>query len=764
MRVPAICLLVACALNSGAPLLGSEPVGRPVRPTAKAPQATKPFDLSYVHSRFVAGFVAKPRQVLQSPFGRTAIATAFRGTEFDETMTLFTEQFGMDLADIEQFAILFSERNIAAMNGIDLPQSGRRPGQTSRAIRTNLMQLALAAHNFHDVYQRFPGFIPPGKGKLSWRVHILPYMEEFELYQKFDMDEDWDSDTNKPLIAEMPDCFKTPGVDEDGKTAFHISDLTFPVGQKIQFRDITDGSSNTIMHIRGGADTAVEWTKPGRLEIGETDPWDAVGAVDDSFWVSMADGSVRKVNRKETDDDQLKAMLTYNGGEVVGLAGDIRRSRNPDRNPTLIVQSAKPINQTHVLNMAADTFGEATKKRGNGNDYFDHEGYAVWFPDDKSVVATPTSMLPGIMSKRKTTSVLRGTMSANKDADLIGVFDIKGMPAIYAAATADFPPEIPACFKDVNHLTGVMNLSSADRPILKTGMHFKNGKSARSVGAMANGVLAYISEVDVNRMLLIDDEFSGMTQAVLKTLAATDIERNGSVLQHTVARPPSLVEDLKPSFRMAGALFRQQRERTRQYKLMGKMKEIGVAFHNHHDVYRSFGAADGSTTDGRKAGLSWRVHLLPFVEEGQLYQQFKLNEPWDSDHNKKLIAKMPDVFKSKGVTEAGKTSVHVLLGNNAPFKDGKTSFGIDDCIDGTSMTILAVVAGADKAEIWTKPGGLQVDTEDPVGSLGKVGERFQVLLGDGSVHFIQTTIDSAVLNALMTNAGRELIDNDSFRN
>src|SRR5206468_579294 len=47
---------------------------------------------------------------------------------------------------------------------------------------------------------------------------------------------------------------------------------------------------------------------------------------------------------------------------------------------------------------------------------------------------------------------------------------------------------------------------------------------------------------------------------------------------------------------------------------------------------------------GKPSGLSWRVHLLPFLEQGPLYQQFKLDEPWDSKHNKKLIAKMPEIF------------------------------------------------------------------------------------------------------------------------
>src|SRR5439155_8430347 len=69
---------------------------------------------------------------------------------------------------------------------------------------------------------------------------------------------------------------------------------------------------------------------------------------------------------------------------------------------------------------------------------------------------------------------------------------------------------------------------------------------------------------------------------------------------------------------------------------MNNLKQIALAFHNYLDVNKAFPA---STSKDGKPLLSWRVHILPYLEQDGLYKQFKLDEPWDSEHNKALIAK-----------------------------------------------------------------------------------------------------------------------------
>ncbi|MDB5339413.1 MAG: hypothetical protein JWN70_5032, partial [Planctomycetaceae bacterium] len=169
-----------------------------------------------------------------------------------------------------------------------------------------------------------------------------------------------------------------------------------------------------------------------------------------------------------------------------------------------------------------------------------------------------------------------------------------------------------------------------------------------------------------------------------------------------------------------------------------QMKQLGLAFHNCHDVFGGFPSVSGFAPKEMTAqhGLSWRVSLLPYMDEGPLYEQFHLNEPWDSPHNLTLVTKMPKCF---GVSAEGKTRVHVLTGNGAPFKQDEI-VKMSEITDGMSNTILAFVGGPDTAEIWTKPVGRPFDPKDPLKSLGNVSGKFWITLMDGSVRQLSKSI------------------------
>jgi predicted Zn finger-like uncharacterized protein len=189
---------------------------------------------------------------------------------------------------------------------------------------------------------------------------------------------------------------------------------------------------------------------------------------------------------------------------------------------------------------------------------------------------------------------------------------------------------------------------------------------------------------------------------------------------------------------------------------MNNLKQVGLAFHNYHDVHQKLPTAASVDASGKPL-LSWRVHLLPFLGQQALYQQFKLDEPWDSDHNKSLISQMPAIFASPGGTPAssGLTRMLVPVGPGTIF-DGAQPIGFRDITDGTSNTILCVEAHADAAVVWTSPDDLPVNLNDPLKNLtGARPEGILVLMCDGAVRTIQNTIDVTTLKALFTRNGGE---------
>ena len=197
---------------------------------------------------------------------------------------------------------------------------------------------------------------------------------------------------------------------------------------------------------------------------------------------------------------------------------------------------------------------------------------------------------------------------------------------------------------------------------------------------------------------------------------------------------------------------------------MTNLRRIAVAMHNYHDTFKAFPAAHSVDENGEPL-LSWRVHILPFVEANDLYDQFHLDEPWNSAHNRTLIAKMPDVYRSpNSVADPGKT---VYLGNAAeggifvPPAGGQQAprgTGMRDIRDGTSNTLLVVEATA--AVIWTQPDDFVPNAADPLQGLGSTPGQFLTVFCDGSPRVISTHSDNPqhleTIKALLTRAGGEV--------
>lgn len=194
------------------------------------------------------------------------------------------------------------------------------------ASSQHLRQLGLAAHNYHDVHNQFPAFSKNENGRplLSWRVMVLPYLEQAALYNEFHLDEPWDSPHNRALIGRMPDIFRSPGVkaSQPGMTTYQTvmgEDTIFKAnGGKVSFADVKDGTSNTAMMIDASPEFETIWTKPADLM---PDTAKLRKALEDRFnnggLVLLTDGSVIKL-RKGLDDATMMNLFSRNDGQVTG--------------------------------------------------------------------------------------------------------------------------------------------------------------------------------------------------------------------------------------------------------------------------------------------------------------------------------------------------------------------------------------------------------------------------------------------------------------
>lgn len=178
------------------------------------------------------------------------------------------------------------------------------------------------------------------------------------------------------------------------------------------------------------------------------------------------------------------------------------------------------------------------------------------------------------------------------------------------------------------------------------------------------------------------------------------------------------------------------------------LKQLGLALHSYHDTFGHF--PQNITDKYGKPLLSWRVLLLPNLEdEGlALYKEFKQTEPWDSEHNKKLLEKMPKVFAPIRVKPLpGITYYLGFDGKDAMFGKGKP-VGIARIGDGSSNTAMVVEAGTGVA--WTKPEDLPFDADKDLPKLGGFFDgAFNVLLADGSVSRIKKNANASIIKLMV---------------
>ena len=203
------------------------------------------------------------------------------------------------------------------------------------------------------------------------------------------------------------------------------------------------------------------------------------------------------------------------------------------------------------------------------------------------------------------------------------------------------------------------------------------------------------------------------------------------------------------------------REAARRAQCVNNLKQIGLAMHNYHNTYGCLPPAYTVDKEGKPL-LSWRVLLLPYLENAPLYGKFNLEEAWDSPQNFPLSNMMPKTYAcpSDPVMAANTTGYQVVVGKPTLFPGGSCiTFG--NVADGTSNTLM--VGEATNGVTWSAPQ--DVAFASGAGKMG-LGSRhpggFNTLFGDGSVKFIKDTVSPSLFNAILTRAGGEVVSGGSF--
>ena len=216
------------------------------------------------------------------------------------------------------------------VRGVDDARRAARRSQCSG----NLAFIALALHNYHEAYGHFPpAYLVDASGRPahSWRVLILPFMEQGPLFNAYNFEEPWDGPNNARLAPRMPNVYACPNRDDgrDGLWTSYVAlvgpDTAFPGDRPVSLRDVRDGTADTL--ILGEADgLKIPWMAPRDLDVrsGLTISPAGLSSKDGAGAYGIFADASRRWLPQSTKPDVLRALTTIRGGEPVGREGPSR--------------------------------------------------------------------------------------------------------------------------------------------------------------------------------------------------------------------------------------------------------------------------------------------------------------------------------------------------------------------------------------------------------------------------------------------------------
>lgn len=376
--------------------------------------------------------------------------------------------------------------------------------------------------------------------------------------------------------------------------------------------------------------------------------------------------------------------------------------------------------------------------------------------DDRTLLMGSKSMVLAMLDARPKAGAMTAKVKAQTlDRDFVLVAFPSSLEAIASASSMLAPPMMrgaaPPSLNQVKSFVAAIDLSGSDMLTVKV-----DGIDASSATTLENNFKDGQKKLDdlYNMMKQFQNPNASQAEKDIMSFAeklksGISIARSGNETTLTVKNPGGwepVAAALKKSIEEGRAAARQSITRN-------NFRQIGLAFHNYHDALGKFTPEAG----GKGSGLSWRVHLLPYLDQAPLYSRFKLEEPWDSPTNRPLVDQMPKVFESAEPGEKGKTRFVTFAGNGPQFAQ-PLGIAMRDVKDGSSNTLLAVEVGPDKAVIWTKPDDLPISPTSPRSALGQLGAKFMALFYDGSVQSLKSTIDDKTLMSLITIGGGEMVE------
>jgi prepilin-type processing-associated H-X9-DG protein len=300
---------------------------------------------------------------------------------------------------------------------------------------------------------------------------------------------------------------------------------------------------------------------------------------------------------------------------------------------------------------------------------------------------------------------------------------------------------------------------------MQCNLHFEDEAAAKAGQGAVKFAIA-LAKIGMNSMPRnADTELKQVTQMANKLLDAIKTEVKSSEVQ--------IVFETKTAVYMSAvtAAVVKVRRAADQMLSGSNMRQLMIAMHNYHNDYARMPPSVFLSTTDKKPAHSWRVLILPYIEQDNIIKQLQFHEPWNSKHNLKVFESvpMPKIFQHPGVKNDDKKTYYKVF-TSKPGTQPAAGFSVDSKLtlgqltvqDGTSNTLAMIEAGP--PVLWYQPDDIEYD---PQGTFPKLespwpDNRVNCAFFDGSVRNYWLGQHEDIWRALITRNGGENVDSSKL--
>lgn len=621
------------------------------------------------------------------------------------------------------------------------------------------------------------------ESRLSWRVHLLPYLGEEELYRRFRHEEPWFSDHNSKLIERMPAVYGAGA--SGGRCRVHAYCNERVAGFPLGLRKPETQLQNQVCLFYCAPQNAETWTASTWMAASPMRMQAALGwPVGKSIVAGFADGN-SAILPANLHPSKLAAFFNTDNKPKFNLELALESPTLPLR-IEVAVQPASPIAGLYPLTevpIPAEGFKQPTPLDPGTQKRLRSVGMAMHQYYDTFKTSPATSKRPN-----GTLSELSWRVHLLPMLDQGSLYEKFALDESWDSPTnkklVEFMPEV---FQNIlgkptetslHVLTGEASLFGGNRNWMSAKDGLQNTVMIMELPAkqaipwtqpekhdVVNG-LSFNELTDGNGMAVVmgDGTYARLSDISDDLFFGLATGSGGELMDaQTIARWSAA----KRGEYLIAQLTRKQWQQN-------QLKQIALAILNYESTFRMLPPARRDTSNGIIAPesyqLSWRVHVLPFLGYANLYNQFRLAEPWDSPHNSQLLKCMPDCFRDATASPtSSETRIMSFSGQGTLFPAVGDATKLSQITDGISATIAFFQAPPNQTVPWTKPEDYELDatsvtTATPALSKLRNALGIEVALIDGSVLTIPPDYPLEKIQAMITPRGGEVVNASELRN